>query len=355
MKVIQVVQHLQPGGIETLALDLLQTPHAQSSICVSLEGTADAAIAAWPRLAAFRDQLVFMNKPPGRSWTVVSDLLRLIKANAANVVHTHHIGPLLYGGVAARIAGAALIHTEHDAWHLEAVKRRILMRALVSGLQPKIAADAKTVAKQFRRRLHRTVDAVIYNGVDLDKFSPGDKQKAREMFSIPCEAPVVGFSGRLETVKGCDIAIEALARSGRKDLILAVAGDGAQRAALQRQAVTRGLKERVVFLGRIDAMPSFYRAIDVLALTSRAEGMPLSLLEAQACGACVIAADVGAVREAVCDRTGQLAPPGDIDAFAALFARYFSHAPARSDAAQKFARAIADRSAMWAHYAALAA
>jgi glycosyltransferase involved in cell wall biosynthesis len=67
----------------------------------------------------------------------------------------------------------------------------------------------------------------------------------------------------------------------------------------------------VHFLGRIDDMPGFYQALDIFCLSSLNEGLPLSPLEAQACGIPTAVTDVGGSREALCPLSGVLLPPGD--------------------------------------------
>jgi len=71
------------------------------------------------------------------------------------------------------------------------------------------------------------------------------------------------------------------------------------------------LSDRVHFLGRIDDMPSFYQALDCFCLPSYKEGMPLSPLEAQACGIPAIVTDVGGSKESLCTDTGSLIPSGN--------------------------------------------
>ncbi|MEL7487036.1 MAG: glycosyltransferase [Pseudomonadota bacterium] len=352
MTTVQIVQHLQPGGIETLALDLLQNPHASPSFCISLEGDRQTAIARWSRLAPFQDQLIFMGKKRGLQPGLALRLARVLRRLSASVAHTHHVGPLLYGGAAARIAGVRLLHTEHDAWHLENEKRRRLMQALTALYSPVVVADADAVAQQFSARLGRAVDHIILNGVDVAKFSPGDRQEARRRLDLPHGRPVIGFAGRLEHVKGCDLALEALARS-EPSVVLAVAGDGAERAALEAQARSLGVADRVLFLGRIDDMRAFFRAIDALCLSSRREGLPIAALEAQACGAPVIAFNVGGVREALCPQSGVLLPAGDVTALAVAFDAASKREETKASA-RRFVSENASRDAMWSRYAAAA-
>ncbi len=360
MITVQIVQHLRPGGIETLSLDLLNNPHFTKGYCISLEGDAETALAHWPRLEAFRNRLFFLKKPEGLSGATLHRMTRLLRTLKPDVVFTHHVGPLFYGGLAGRLSGVrGLIHTEHDAWHLEDGKRRQLMKTLMRALRPIVVADADSVAQELKAKTGLAADRVIPNGVDLARFSPGERRTARQGMGLSLDAPIIGFAGRLEVVKGPDIAIKALACADRADMELAVAGEGALHADLIDLAENLGLQKRIRFLGRLDDMVPFYRAVDALALTSRREGFPLVPLEAQACGAPVIAAAVGGAPETVCPYTGLIAPAEDVAAFAAAFDRI---AEARDDegpdmraTARRFATSVGDKAKMLSAYAELAA
>ena len=99
------------------------------------------------------------------------------------------------------------------------------------------------------------------------------------------------------------------------------------------------------FVGHVEhsAVASLIDAARVVAMPSRHEGMPRSLMEAQACGVPVVASDVGAVREVVCESTGRLAAPGDVEAFSqairSTIARGPVAEPTRRHVAQRFSLA----------------
>ncbi len=78
-----------------------------------------------------------------------------------------------------------------------------------------------------------------------------------------------------------------------------------------------GIASRVRFLGHCDNVAQILPAFDVLCQPSRAEGLPLAVLEAQACGVPVVATDVGDLASAVCPASGRLAPPENVAALAA--------------------------------------
>jgi hypothetical protein len=98
-RTIQIVQHLRPGGIESLVLELVRfSPPGDETLVISLEGNREQAVAAWPRLAEHADRLVFLDKTPGWRPGLVTRLVRLFRGLRPHAVHTHHVGPLIYGG-----------------------------------------------------------------------------------------------------------------------------------------------------------------------------------------------------------------------------------------------------------------
>ena len=316
--IVHVVQHMRPGGLEVMALELARAQSARHDVrVVSLEGSAEEAVSAWPRLAAQREQLIFLGKRPGLDAGLPARLYRLFRTLRPTGVHTHHIGPLLYAGGAARAAGVPhRVHTEHDAWHLQDAKRRRVARLALAAAHPVLVADAPHVAMAVHDALGCPAPRVILNGIDTARFAPGDRTAARACLGLPAQGAIIGVAARLEAVKGVDIAIRALGAMESKAL-LAISGTGTQRDDLQSLAASLGIAERVRFLGHVDDMPNFYRAVDVLCLSSRAEGLPLSLLEAQSCNTPVVAAAVGGVPAAVAPGGGRLVEAGYPAAFAA--------------------------------------
>jgi len=311
--IVQIVQHLRPGGIETMALDLhdFYARQGDRSYIISLEGDAESALTAWPRLQPYRRNIMFAGKPDKLSLSFLLGLARKIRGLDTSVLHTHHIGPLLYGGLAARLLGLKVhIHTEHDAWHLEDEKRRNLQRWLLRICRPRLVADAETVGNALRQFLDLNKLTVIRNGIDTSKFVVGDATEARNALGLPLDRKLLGCSGRLEKLKGQKLLIESL-RHLPDSVQVVLAGSGSYEDRLRAEATALGVSQRVHFLGRVDDMPRFYQALDFFCLPSFKEGMPLSPLEAQACGIPSIVTDVGGSRESLCQATGTLIPPGN--------------------------------------------
>jgi glycosyltransferase involved in cell wall biosynthesis len=175
--------------------------------------------------------------------------------------------------------------------------------------------SADALAQRYGVPAHRIT--VIPTGVPAERFPPVDAERRREAraaLELTGDVPVVSCLGWLDAEKGVHVAINAIASI--PDVTLLVAGNGPERAALERLAagVAPG---RVRFLGAVDGASTVMSASDVFVLPSMSEGLPAVLIEAGLTGVPVVTSDVGAVREVIRDdETGVVVPPGDVPALA---------------------------------------
>ncbi|WP_413111327.1 glycosyltransferase [Thaumasiovibrio sp. DFM-14] len=336
---VQVVQHLRPGGIEMLSLNILK--HASVPVhIISLEGDKADAIKQWPILAAYSDQLHFLNKPAKFRWKTVYRLRHLLDKLDATAIHSHHLGPLLYSKLARLNRPIKHVHTEHDAWHLDQLKQRWLTRLLL--LMPtELVADAEQVGQDIQRKLGSAKPHTILNGIDTHYFCPGDAFRAKRDIDLNEETILIGCAGRLVAEKSLDTLIDALPLLPAQYKVM-VAGDGPKRTQWQQMAVDAGVSERILWLGRVDDMRQFYRDIDLFCMPSVKEGLPLALLEAQACGCSVIASKVGAIPELINPETGILVQPKNSEQLANSILHYFSRSAQKNNAANNH-RFVADK------------
>lgn len=170
---------------------------------------------------------------------------------------------------------------------------------------------------------------VLRNGVDLDMFRPGDRQADREKLGLTGRTLL--SVGLLIERKGHDLIIGALPRL--PDITLLIAGDGPERGALERQAQTLGVQDRVRFLGRIghDELRNVYGAVDALVLASSREGWANVLLESMACGTPVVASNVWGTPEIVAEHAaGVLMAARESDALADAVETLFANLPDRA-------------------------
>jgi glycosyltransferase involved in cell wall biosynthesis len=153
---------------------------------------------------------------------------------------------------------------------------------------------------------------VIHNGVELPRAT------AEESRSGPCRLLTVG---RLQAPKDPLTLVRALAELARPGEAV-IAGDGPDRPAVESEVRRLGLESVVRLAGERNDVEELLAAADLFVLSSRSEGLPLSILEAMAAGLPVVASSVGGVPELVVEgETGLLVPPGDPHALAAAIER----------------------------------
>ena len=198
-------------------------------------------------------------------------------------------------------------------------------------------ADAVCVScveeeQQFRRLYGdpRGRIEIVAPGVEHAFFAPGERTGARAAIDVPVDVPVILFVGRIQPLKGPDVAIRALYELGRDDALLLIVGgasgnEGDGELARARQLVDElGLHERVHFVPPQPhhILSSYYRAADVVIVPSRSESFGLVALEAAACGVPVVASAVGGLQSLVDHgQTGFLVQRRDPAQFAAAINR----------------------------------
>ena len=230
--------------------------------------------------------------------------------------------------------GLPLVTTFHS---LERVKAEVGIDDEVE-LRPRVEAEVVRCAdlvvastNDEREQLVRLYGAdpsrieIVPQGVDTSIFTPGDRDSAKRALGV-ADRPVLLFAGRIQQLKGADLAVRALARlADRRSVLLVVGGPSgpggvAELAGLQRLVDDLGLVTRVHFVPPQphERLAVYYQAADVCVVPSRSESFGLVALEAAACGTPVVAADVGGLRTLVDHgRTGYLIEGRDPDDYAA--------------------------------------
>lgn len=211
-RVVLIVQHLMRGEIEHQVLDQLKHANPNERVfIISLEGDIDQAITAWPELETYRQQLFFLRKKPGVHPSLVVALFRLLKVLKPTAVHTHHIGPLLYGGIAARLSGVKnRTHTEHSTQHLEYARLARIEGVAIKAARPEVIAATPIVKLTLSSLFPKVSATVIRPGVNFKKFSQCDLRVARECLQLPKEALLVGAHCRVGDTAGLSSLIRSL-------------------------------------------------------------------------------------------------------------------------------------------------
>jgi mannosyltransferase len=165
---------------------------------------------------------------------------------------------------------------------------------------------------------------VIPHGVDTDRYAPpADRAAAFAEAGLPGRY-AVGCFGRVRAQKGTDVFVEAMCRLLPRypDFTAVIVGAIAVEQTafaneLKKRIEAAGLRQRIVVTGEvpIEDVQRWYQRLTIYAFTSRNEGFGLTLIEAMAAGAALVASRAGAAELVIEDSvTGVLTPPGDVDA-----------------------------------------
>jgi len=239
-------------------------------------------------------------KPLGSATFILHALAWLaVYGRAYPLVHVQNIDAPLLGGMLAKVLlRKRLAVTIHGEKNIQFKKGSALGKwrvRLMAGLGDRFVALTDPCRRQYLAEgiaSRRICD--IPNGIDMERFRPATiVQKAALRCQMGCDfaSPVVMYAGRLVDLKRVDLLIEAWASlppAGSAHLL--VVGDGSEREKLRALAEARGLGERVHFVGATHDVLPYYQAADIFVLPSLYEGLSVALLEAMACGLCVVVA-----------------------------------------------------------------
>lgn len=335
--IVHVIHHLHIGGMENGVVNLinrLPREHFRHAV-ICVEDSSDFA----RRIERTDVEIHAMQRSRIGSWRLRWRIFRLLRRLKPDIVHSRNLSGL-DALLAARLAGATTVHSEHgfdvDNLHGQALRPKLLRR-LHSPLVQHFMCVSKhlqrTMAGQWGVAASRIVQ--IYNGVDTARFSPARPPRHDLLPSDLRGANlfVIGSVGRVQPIKDQASLLAAFAKvlarhaDWRSRLRLAIVGDGPQMAPLQDQARVLGVADQVWFAGARSDVADLLQAMDLFVLPSLNEGISNTLLEAMACGLPVLASAVGGNVELLEPGVvGELFEAGDHDRLGILLERYAADA-----------------------------
>jgi len=280
---------------------------------------------------------------PWRDLAVTVQLVRLLRREKFDIVHTHSSKAGIVGRVAARLAGVPhIVHTVHG-WgfhdHMNPALRTayvVLEKLMRPWTHPLVSVSSRTTSVGLSAGIGVTGDyRLIRSGIPLTRFGPDPERgvEVRAQLGIGVGDVVVGSVGRLSTQKNpMDFVRVAAGLLGRHSSVCFVyVGDGPLRESVEAATAELGITKRVRFLGLRDDVPDLLRAMDIFILTSLWEGLPRVVLQALATGLPVVAYDTAGIVEAVAEGVnGHMVEPGDVDGMVDILDRLVSDEALRS-------------------------
>lgn len=344
---LQVVPELDTGGAEQTTIDVAHAVvRAGGKALVATRGGRMAARLETDggRLA----QMPVQSKNPLVMLGNAARLVDLIRREKVSIVQARSRAPAFSALWAAQSTRTPFVATYHGVYHARTGLKRWYNAVMTRG---NLVIANSTFTREHILAEHQVDPAKVISiprGVDLSRFNPSwvtpDRLEAlRRAWALdPNDArSKILLAARLTRIKGHAVVIEAaarLARSGRRDFLVLVAGDDQGRTGyreeLQAAIAAEGLQDVVRLVGHCDDMPAAYLLADVAVLPSTVpESFGRTAVEPQAMGKPVVASDLGGMTETVvAGETGWLVKPGEAEAWARALAAALDAGPARRQA-----------------------
>lgn len=224
-----------------------------------------------------------------RDYGFIPNLIRGVQAFHPDIVHTHTLSGKYWGRMAAVACGVRnIVHTEHNPCdHQQSLAQNVASRILNRQTSRIITFFPEQGAFLSRREgVERQKLAIIPNGLDFEK-PPAAANRSRELLGVKDDEYLVMTVGRLTYQKHPQLAIQTVAALPLRDrsrVVLCFAGTGDLEPELRALAQSLNVADRIRFLGYRADVSSLLAGSDLLLMTSRYEGMPLTLIEAMRAG-----------------------------------------------------------------------
>jgi glycosyltransferase involved in cell wall biosynthesis len=248
-------------------------------------------------------------------------LLRALRRERVDVLHTHSFGPNAWGSLIGRLARVPVVIAHEHNWAFTGhAIRPVIDRELIA----RFASAVLVVSGEARRRMIEVErippDRLILRPNGIRPLPSGDGRAMRAELGIGADDAVIGTVCMIRSEKALDVLLRAAAilTTDFSGLRVLIVGDGPDRPRVEALTNQLGLEGRVLVTGHRADVPDLLAAMDVAVLSSDYEGSPLSILEFMDAGKPIVATRVGGVPDLIEDRVhGVLVPPRDEAALAA--------------------------------------
>jgi len=286
LRVLHVVFSLDTGGMENGVINVANHLAADFDVHVACIDQAGRMAARFAR----QDRLHVLERTGGFSLWATMRLVRCLRAVRPHVLHTHNLGPLIYGGLASGFGiRVPILHGEHaqlDDQDLEPKRlrqRRFFYRCArvihtVSHGQARELAEHQLGAGKIR---------AVVNGVDVSRFCPRDGTAEREKWEIRSGQFVLGIVSRFGPHKRHDVLIAAFERLRAKGLpvqLVVIGSGGPEEERIRERCRSSAEASSIHWMGFSATPEMLYPLLDLLVVPSINEGMSNAVLEAMSCG-----------------------------------------------------------------------
>jgi glycosyltransferase involved in cell wall biosynthesis/peptidoglycan/xylan/chitin deacetylase (PgdA/CDA1 family) len=277
-----------------------------------------------PEAVALLEQagVTHLNLARRARWDVVRfrSLLGLLRAERFDVLHAHMFGSNVWGVTFGRASGVPVVIAHEHNWSYSGDPLRVwLDRNVIARFASRYVAVSESNLRRMVEIERIPADKIVVLPTAYIPSEQSEPVDVRAELGLAAGAPVIATAANLRVEKALEVLIEAHATVVRTfpDAHLVIVGDGVCQPELEQLRRQLDLTSAVSFLGRRGDVDSILRDVDICAMSSDWEGMPLFALETMAAGKPMVATNVGGLPEIVTpDRTGLLVPPRDPGALA---------------------------------------
>lgn len=234
----------------------------------------------------------------------VLKLKKFIRGHKIEILHTHNYKSDVIGLLAAKLSGIPIVATAHGFTQVS--KTVSLYEKIDRWILKNFFQAVVVVSNSVLPDFHSPKKMVIGNGIDLSRFKL-DKSAGkdfRKKYGISDSEKVIGIIGRLSVEKNQELFIHAahdvLKKQGNVKFV--IIGDGPEEAKLKSLVMAYGLQKQIIFTGVIENVAPVYQTLDIFTLTSKTEGVPMTILEAMASSVPVVVSKVGGIPQIVFHR-----------------------------------------------------
>ena len=253
-----------------------------------------------------------LNKNKRFDLSVMKQINSIISEHEIDIVHAQHFMPMIYAFYGCKIRHKiGLVCTFHSEWEVEdiPIRWRIIGSRIMNKIDCAVAVSrrvAESIVKKFKLDCEKV--CTIHNGVDLDIYSGINRKKnIRKSLLIEDYEIVLGTIGNLKKVKNQMMLLRSfeLILTEEPNVRLIIVGQGFigdkdnTETELREYIVAKGLEKKVFLLGYQENVHNILKEIDIFCLTSKMEGLPISLIEAMAAGVPVIGTSVQGIRDVI--------------------------------------------------------
>lgn len=298
VRVLQFPGSLLVGGVESMLMNIYRNIDKNNyhfDFCVVRDNDSEGPYDQ--EIKNNGGKLFYIPQIKSGVFAYLRAIKKIIKENGPyDVVHVHSVFNGIFAIIAAKSLGIKTrvyhVHNTNDAslrkFPFKNTYKKIARWFIKRKSTHHLACGKEAANYVYGKKFAKKKGIVLNNALNLNEFyaySKANIQSLREELNIPKDALVIGNAARFVEIKNQIFLINLVHEMSKKqNVFLLLAGDGETRKLCEQRALELEIFDKVKFLGNISNMPKFYNTLDVFVLPSFFEGLPVSSIEAQACG-----------------------------------------------------------------------